>query len=267
MSAFPSSTSESNLYPVPSEKAPRIFSLENPRMLKAFLNQTMVMIRLGSMVAYDGAIKFKRESILQHGFARFFKKSVSLEGLKLAEAEGSGNLYLADSGQKIRILNLQNSPVVVNGKNILAFENTIHWDIQFMKAKTIVAGGLSNVTLSGQGMVAVTSQYDPITLQVTPDHPVTTDPNATIAWSGSLTPKLKTAFSCRNLWGRGSGESLQLHFEGEGFVMIQASEGDGVEMQVAPSKKPPKIVVFLIFGLAVFVKVIVPIVLSLLTSV
>ena len=72
--------------------------------------------------------------------------------------------------------------------------------------------------------MAITTHYDPVTLIVTPDNPVTTDPNATIAWSSSLNPKFKTDMSLKTLVGRGGGESIQTEFTGEGFVVIQPYE-------------------------------------------
>ena len=59
---------------------------------------------------------------------------------------------------------------------------------------------------------------------VTPDKPIATDPNATVAWSSNLTPELKTDISLRTFLGRGSGESLQMLFRGQGFVVVQPYE-------------------------------------------
>jgi uncharacterized protein (AIM24 family) len=73
-------------------------------------------------------------------------------------------------------------------------------------------------------MVAFTTHYDPITLLVTPGNPVVTDPNATVAWSGSLEPEIKTDVSLKTFFGRGSGESIQTMFNGHGFVVIQPFE-------------------------------------------
>ena len=123
------------------------------------------------------------------------------------------------------ILNLQGETIVVNGNDLLAFEEQIQWDISIMKKMTaMMAGGLFNVRLEGHGLVAITSHYDPLTLQVTPQDPVITDPNATIAWSGNLEPKFRTDVSLKTFFGRGSGESIQMQFEGEGFVVIQPFE-------------------------------------------
>ena len=51
-----------------------------------------------------------------------------------------------------------------------------------------------------------------------------TDPNATVACSGSLQPTVHTDMSIKTFLGRGSGESIQLKFEGQGFVVIQPKE-------------------------------------------
>ncbi|AUZ39075.1 AIM24 family protein, partial [Bacillus sp. MBGLi79] len=70
----------------------------------------------------------------------------------------------------------------------------------------------------------ITSHYEPLTLIVTPESPVYTDPNATVAWSGSLQPEFVTDVSFKTFIGRGSGESIQMKFSGNGFVVVQPFE-------------------------------------------
>ncbi|MCB1078595.1 MAG: AIM24 family protein, partial [Verrucomicrobiae bacterium] len=53
---------------------------------------------------------------------------------------------------------------------------------------------------------------------------VFTDPNATIAWSANLEPKFKSDISFKTFLGRSSGETFQMHFEGDGFVVVQPYE-------------------------------------------
>ncbi len=200
------------------------FELERDRMLEVNL-EGMVWSKMGSMVAYLGDIKFTREGVLEHGIGKMLKKAVTGEGVRLTKAEGSGKLYLADSGKKISIINLKNQSIFVNGNDLLAFEESINWDIKMLKKVAgLMAGGLFNVKLEGTGMVAITTHYDPLTLKVTPENPVFTDPNATVAWSGNLLPDLKTDVSLKTFVGRSSGESLQMAFKGEGFVVIQPYE-------------------------------------------
>ena len=110
-------------------------------------------------------------------------------------------------------------------RHTLAFEGEIQWDIKLMRKVTaMLAGGLFNVKLEGTGMVAITTHHDPLTLQVSADHPVTTDPNATVAWSGALVPEFKSDVSLKTFLGRGSGESIQMSFCGDGFVVVQPYE-------------------------------------------
>ena len=217
ISEFVSSTSQ-------KDKGEGLFELETARLLEVNL-EGRVWTRMGSMVAYHGDIKFSRERVLEHGLGRMLKKSFTGEGVKLTKAEGNGTLYLADKGKKVSIIDLEGKSLFVNGNDLLAFEDGIEWDIKMLRKVTaMMAGGLFNVKLEGHGMVAITTHYDPLTLEVSTDRPVTTDPNATVAWSGSLTPEFKKDISLRTFVGRGSGESIQMSFRGEGFVVVQPYE-------------------------------------------
>lgn len=201
-----------------------LFELENERLLEINLNG-LTWTKTGSMVAYLGQIKFTREGVLEHGVGKFLKKALTGEGARLTKAEGAGKLYLADKGKKITVLQLAGESLFVNGNDVLAFEPTLKWDIKMMRKVTaMVAGGLFNVRFDGSGMLAITTHYDPVTLRVQPGRPVFTDPNATIAWSGTLTPEFKTDISLKTFFGRGSGESVQMMFNGDGFVVIQPYE-------------------------------------------
>ncbi len=200
------------------------FELETPRILEVNLTD-QVWAKAGSMISYNGQIKFEREGILEHGVGRMFKKALTGEGTSLMKAEGSGRLYLADQGKKITILHLDDESITVNGNDLLAFEPGIKWDIKLMKKIAgMMSGGLFNVTLKGTGRVAITSHYEPLTLLVTPLDPVITDPHATVAWSGNLEPEFQTDISFKTFLGRSSGESIQMKFSGEGFVIVQPFE-------------------------------------------
>ncbi len=206
------------------DKGQGFFELETPRILEVNLDG-QVWAKAGSMVSYQGEIKFVREGMLEHGLGTAFKKALTGEGASLMKANGKGKLYLADSGKKIIILNLQNESIYINGNDLLAFEPSIKWEIKLMKKIAgMMAGGLFNVRCEGSGLIAFTAHYEPLTLRVSPGNPVITDPNATVAWSGNLQPKFQTDISLKTFFGRGSGESIQMKFEGEGFVVIQPYE-------------------------------------------
>jgi uncharacterized protein (AIM24 family) len=206
------------------DKGEGVFELETPRMLEINLNG-QIWAKAGAMVSYRGSVKFEREGIFEHGLGKMFKKALTGEGASLMKATGNGKLYVADQGKKISILNLQGESIYVNGNDLLAFEPSINWDIKLMKRVAgMLSGGLFNVRLEGRGMVAITSHYEPLTLLVTPDNPVYTDPNATVAWSGTLVPEFVTDISFKTFLGRGSGESIQMKFSGNGFVVVQPFE-------------------------------------------
>jgi len=201
-----------------------LFELETPRFLEVNLNGR-INTKMGSMVAYHGDIKFTREGMMDQGLGNLLKKAISSEGMRITYAEGTGKLYLADQGKKIILLSLRNDSLVVNGNDVLAFEPSLKHTIKMMRKITgMMSGGLFNVRFEGGGLLAITSHYEPLTLRVRPGQPVITDPNATIAWSGTLTPELKTDISFRTFIGRGSGESIQMKFDGDGFVVIQPFE-------------------------------------------
>lgn len=201
-----------------------VFELESPRMMEINLNG-MMWIKTGAMIAYQGAIKFEREGLLEKGFGKLLKKAVTGEGARLTKAVGQGVMYVADQAKTVQILNMQDDSLVVNGNDLLAFEPSVEWDIRMMRKMTaIVAGGLFNVRLQGSGLVAITTHHEPLTLLVKPGQPIRTDPNATVAWSGSLEPDFRTDVSLKTFFGRGSGESIQMEFNGEGFVVVQPFE-------------------------------------------
>ncbi len=201
-----------------------LFELESDRFLEVHLNG-MVWTKKGSMVAYSGDIRFTREGVLEHGLGKAFKKFFTAEGMHLTKAEGRGVLYLADRGKKITILQLQSEELCFNGNDVLAFEPSLRWDIRLLKSVAgMLSGGLFNIRVEGSGMVAFTSHYDPLTLLVRADKTIYTDPNATLAWSGNLNPEIRADVSMKTFLGRGSGESLQMQFRGDGFVVVQPYE-------------------------------------------
>ena len=200
------------------------FELKTPHMLEVNLNGR-VWTKLGSMAAYTGNMKFTRSGMGDQGMMKTFKKGVTGEGVTLTKAEGAGTLYLADQGKKIQILQLNGDAVSVNGNDVLAFEDSIEWDIKLVtKLAGMMAGGLFNVTLKGTGMIAISSHGSPTTLIVTPKTPVMTDPGTTVAWSANLQPQVKTDIGFKTLIGKGSGETFQMKFEGMGFVVVQPFE-------------------------------------------
>ena len=90
----------------------------------------------------------------------------------------------------------------------------------------MVSGGLFNTTFTGHGALAVTVFGTPVLLNV--DAPTFVDMQAAVLWSTTLTSDIRKTASAAALIGRGSGEAYQLALSGQGFVLVQASEGHPV---------------------------------------
>jgi uncharacterized protein (AIM24 family) len=199
------------------------FSLQNSKLLKVELDQVTIQAKLGSMVAYQGDVGFEHSG--SGGLGRMLKKAVSGEGTSLMKMTGTGEVFLADQAQDVHLLYLENDFITVNGPNLLAFDAGIDWDIKRVEgASGVMGGGLFNMALRGTGWVAILSDGPPVLLNVA-SAPTFADAQAAITWSSGVTTSIKTDFKMKNLIGRGSGESIQMAFQGQGWVLVQPSEG------------------------------------------
>ncbi|ADY26028.1 protein of unknown function DUF124 [Deinococcus proteolyticus MRP] len=201
-----------------------VFELESPRMLEANVSGR-IWSKLGAMVAYKGNLTFQREGMLEGGMMKALKRAATGEMAPLTRIEGHGVCYLADKGKQITVLRLEDDTLNVNGNDLLAFEDSVSYDITMHRRMAgWASGGLFSVRVSGRGLVAILSHGQPLTLPVRPGEPVITDPNATVAWSAGLSPELRMDLSLKTLLGRGGGETFQMVFEGSGFVVVQPYE-------------------------------------------
>ena len=202
-----------------------LFQKQNSKMLKANLGAGTLRARHGSMIAYQGNVTFEHEGFTFDGagLKKLIKKAVSGEGLDLMRATGTGEVFFADMGADVHVIDLEDDTISVNGMNVLAFDANLDWDIELIRSAGMLAGGLFNTTISGRGQVAVTTQGTPVVLDVG-GAPTFADPDAVVCWSAGLrlTPQVSQTF--QSLIGRSSGEGMQLGFSGQGFVVVQPSE-------------------------------------------
>ena len=199
------------------------FQKENSKLLDIAVDGS-VLVKAGSMVAYTGDLTFTGKSSAEGGITGLVKDAVSSEGTPIMKAEGSGHLYVAEQEKKVQVLSLDaDEGISVNGNDILAFESQVDYEIKTIGGLSeAAAGGLTNVHLSGPGTIALTTHGDP--LVATP--PITTDPDATVAWSTNLSPSVGTNKMIEI--GQQSGESIQMEFTGsDGFVVVQPFEEGG----------------------------------------
>ena len=199
------------------------FALQNDRLLKVELAAVTIQAKLGSMVAYQGEVKFERAG--SGGMGRLMKKMATGEGVKLMTVSGTGEVFLADHAQEVHLVKLNDDRITVNSQNLLAFDAGIDWDIRKVEgASGVLAGGLFNLELAGSGWVALLSDGPPMLLQLK-DDPAYADPQAAITWSSGVKTAVKTDVNLKTLIGRGSGETLQMQFSGDGWLLVQPSEG------------------------------------------
>jgi uncharacterized protein (AIM24 family) len=188
------------------------------------LNQITIQAKLGSMVAYQGDVRFEHAG--SGGVSKFIKKAVTGEGTQLMKISGTGEVFLAFQAQDVHILKLENEAITCNGANVLAFDAGIDWDIKRAEGMgAMMGGGLYNMSLAGSGWVAVMSDGPPVLLSTGPETPTFADPQAAITWSGNLQTTVKTDVNLKTFIGKGSGESVQIGFVGQGWVLVQPSEG------------------------------------------
>jgi len=200
------------------------FALQNAYMVKVHLDQGSIQAKTGSMVAYQGEVKFEH---VGGGMGKFLKKAVTGEGQSLMSMSGSGEVFLADGKQNVHLVYLENESITVNGRSLLALDADLTWDVERVKggAAGMIAGGLFNTTIKGTGYVALLTDGPPVLLDVA-SAPTFADAQAAVAWSGGVTTTLKTDIKAfKSLTGRGSGESFQLAFGGTGWVLVQPAEG------------------------------------------
>ena len=197
------------------------WTLQSNKMLRVVLGPE-VLAAQGAMVAYQGTMDFSYQG--SKNLSGMLKKAVTGEGGNLMRVTGQGEVFFARAAQNVFLLQLEGDAITVNTRSLLAFDANLGYDIRMIGNAGLLAGGLFNLLVQGQGMVAISSDGPPMLLDCS-QQPTFVDPQAVICWSANLQPQVKSSFKMGSLIGRGSGESIQLGFHGQGFVVVQPSEG------------------------------------------
>ena len=200
------------------------WTLQSNKMLRVVLGPE-VLAAQGAMVAYQGTMDFSYQG--SKNLSGMLKKAVTGEGGNLMRVTGQGEVFFARAAQNVFLLQLEGDAITINTRSLLAFDANLGYDIRMIGNAGLLAGGLFNLLVQGQGMVAVSSDGPPMLLDCS-QQPTFVDPQAAVCWSANLQPQVKSTFKMGSLIGRGSGESFQLGFHGPGFVVVQPSEGQPV---------------------------------------
>ena len=194
---------QSTLAEFQETKSEQPFALQNSKLLKVRLDQVTIQAKLGSMVAYQGEVSFEHAG--SGGMGRLIKKAMTGEGQSLMKMTGAGEVFLADTAQDVHLINLENDSITVNGRNLLAFDAGIDWDIKRVEgASGMMGGGLYNTHLSGSGWVAIISDGPPVLLN-TGEAATFADPQAAITWSSGVTDRDQDEREAEELHRKGLG--------------------------------------------------------------
>lgn len=195
------------------------FVLQNAQMLRVHLGQDVLATK-GCMVAYQGQVRFDHEK--SGGFAKLAKKVMTSEDVSLMRVSGQGEVFFADQAGYVHLLHLENEALSINARNLMAFDDSLSWDINRVKGAGMMAGGLFNTTINGSGTVAINVVGHPVVLDCS-QQPTYVDVQAAV-WSANLVPTMHNSMNMKLMLRGGSGEAFQYVFHGPGFVVVQAYE-------------------------------------------
>ncbi|MFI8828507.1 AIM24 family protein [Streptomyces sp. NPDC053431] len=196
-------------------------TLQNAKSVKYTVNGEM-HARQGSMIAFRGNLQFEHKS---QGLGGLLKRAVTGEGLALMAVRGQGEAWFAHEAQNCFIVEIeQGDALTVNGRNVLCFDPTLHYEIRTVKGAGMTGGGLFNSVFTGYGKIALMCEGNPIVIPVSPQEPVFVDTDAVVGWSERLQTSLHRSQSFGSMMRGGSGEAVQLKLEGQGFVIVRPSE-------------------------------------------
>ncbi|GAA4680401.1 AIM24 family protein [Gordonia humi] len=220
----PGGSMQSELFaPAHAEIQTQGIGKQGSKMCRVGLNGE-IMARQGSMVAYQGDLRF--EALGAGGFSRALKQAMTGEGVPIMKVSGRGDLFLADNACEVHLIDLDGSDgLTINGANVLCFEPTLQYTVERVRgAGAMSNAGMFNCVFTGRGRIAITTNGSPVVLSVAGD--TYADPQAAVAWSSSLRTSVKTndSFGLNTLMGRNTGERFTLAFGGQGFVVVQPSE-------------------------------------------
>jgi uncharacterized protein (AIM24 family) len=201
-------------------QAQQRFALQGSQMLRVALGGDVLAVK-GSMVAYQGQVRFDHEKA--GGMGKLLKKVLTAEDVPLMRVSGQGEVFFASEAGYVYLVELGGDGISVNGRNLLAFDAALSWDINRVKGAGMMAGGLFNTTVQGTGTVALCTVGTPVVLDCS-QQPTYVDVQAAVAWSSNLVPNVVSSMNMKSLLRGGTGEAFQYSFHGPGFVVVQPSE-------------------------------------------
>ncbi|MGS2590290.1 TerD family protein [Streptomyces hebeiensis] len=183
---------------------------------------TPVLARQGSMVMYQGKVDFGYKGA---GFTGRIVGNATGQEMQLMRCTGRGQVFLAEEGAHLHPVELQGDGICVSAENVLAFDESLTYEVRRIEGHGIPGGALFTMLFQGTGTVVVKTHGTPVVLPVTPT--TFADSNAVVAWSAAAQVIISSQVRLRrNAYPGHSGETVNLQFRGApgNFIVVQPYE-------------------------------------------
>jgi len=181
-----------------------------------------VLARQGSMVLYQGKVDFSYKGA---GFAGRIVGSATGQEMQLMRCTGQGQVFLAEQSTHLHPVELQGDAICVSAENVLAFDESLQYEVRRIEGHGIPGGALFTMQFQGTGTIIVKTHGAPVVLPVTPT--TFADCNAVVAWSAAAQVIVSSQVRMRrNAYPGDTGESVNLQFRAApgNFVVVQPYE-------------------------------------------
>ncbi|MFE4453360.1 TerD family protein [Streptomyces sp. NPDC056796] len=202
----------------------RRWTSQNQQLMRVdlTLGDMPVLARQGSMVMYQGKVDFGYKGA---GFAGRLVGNATGQEMQLMRCTGRGQVFLAEDASHLHPIELQGDGICVSAENVLAFDESLQYEVRRIEGHGIPGGALFTMQFQGTGTVVVKTHGVPVVLPVTPT--TFADCNAVVAWSAASQVIISSQVRLRrNAYPGHSGETVNLQFRGApgNFVVVQPYE-------------------------------------------
>ncbi|MEV5907555.1 TerD family protein [Streptomyces chartreusis] len=181
-----------------------------------------VLARQGSMVLYQGKVDFSYKGA---GFAGRIVGNATGQEMQLMRCTGQGQVFLAENNSMVHPIELQGDGICVSAENVLAFDESLQYEVRRIEGHGIPGGALFTMQFTGTGTIVVKTHGTPVVLPVTPT--TFADCNAVVAWSSAAQVVVSSQVRMRrNAYPGDTGESVNLQFRAApgNFIVVQPYE-------------------------------------------
>jgi stress response protein SCP2/uncharacterized protein (AIM24 family) len=197
---------------------------QNSKLIRADLGigGQPVLARQGSMVLYQGKVDFSYKGA---GFAGRIVGNATGQEMQLMRCTGQGQVFFAENSAHLHPVELQGDAICVASENVLAFDESLSYEVRRIEGHGIPGGALFTMQFQGTGTIVVKTHGTPVVLPVTPTTFV--DSNAVVAWSAAAQVIVSSQVRMRrNAYPGHTGEGVNLQFRAApgNFVVVQPYE-------------------------------------------